>query len=562
MLDLAAAGISTVLWTTGYTAGLRLARPAGPRRLRSAAPRHGGVQRGPGPDVPRAALAAQPGLGQPERRRGRCRIPRVPLGGSRQRRGRIAYGTTLISDEHASQMSPTPSPPPIAMRSPTCATSPPSASVNTMGSVSRAIQPCGQRTGTRGPSSNRMPRPVRASTASVPGAEPPCRRPDRRCGRRLCDERQGLNLRWRGLEPAAAGDDDREEEADRAPPHRSAGSTTCARPRGTSRDRSRCGRAARRRAGARWRGSATRASARWCFASRRSAAAWSASTASSSASTSPVHASLRQHGRSTSRSTPLSASSSRIARSPRGRARSRDSTQARANASSSSIPSSSSRAIGAVDEIGPVARRVSRRRTSATDRERASRNRAAASSTTAGSSTAARRLPPLRVRPSTPAARPRRATRPLRCPRPGARRRPRRSCRGSARSISAATGRVRLQEVLRRLAALAEPGLVEGEPRARLGHDVHRDADVEEAALLRDALAVHDVELGDPERRRDLVLDDLDPDPVADRLGAGLDRLDRAGCRAGPRRRTSARGRRASSPDCRTSRRSSRAAGW
>ena len=100
-------------------------------------------------------------------------------------------------------------------------------------------------------------------------------------------------------------------------------------------------------------------------------------------------------------------------------------------------------------------------------------------------------------------------------------------------SISSATSGLRLEELLGRLAALAEPGLPEGEPRAGLGHDVHRHADVEQAALLGDALAVHDVELGDPERRRDLVLHDLDADPVADRLGAGLDRLDRAGCRAG-----------------------------
>ena len=62
-------------------------------------------------------------------------------------------------------------------------------------------------------------------------------------------------------------------------------------------------------------------------------------------------------------------------------------------------------------------------------------------------------------------------------------------------------GRVGLEEVLGRLATLAEPGLAEGEPGAGLGDDVHRDADVEQAAFLGDALAVHDVELGDAERR-------------------------------------------------------------
>ena len=44
----------------------------------------------------------------------------------------------------------------------------------------------------------------------------------------------------------------------------------------------------------------------------------------------------------------------------------------------------------------------------------------------------------------------------------------------------------------------------------------------------RDALAELDVELGLAERRGDLVLDDLDADPVADRLGAVLERLDAA----------------------------------
>ena len=54
------------------------------------------------------------------------------------------------------------------------------------------------------------------------------------------------------------------------------------------------------------------------------------------------------------------------------------------------------------------------------------------------------------------------------------------------------------------------------------------DAEIEQAALVRDADAVLDVELGELERRRDLVLDDLDADPVADRLGALLEGLDAA----------------------------------
>ena len=43
------------------------------------------------------------------------------------------------------------------------------------------------------------------------------------------------------------------------------------------------------------------------------------------------------------------------------------------------------------------------------------------------------------------------------------------------------------------------------------------DAQIEQLARLGDALAVHDVELGLLERRRDLVLDDLDARAAADR---------------------------------------------
>src|SRR3712207_2930387 len=54
------------------------------------------------------------------------------------------------------------------------------------------------------------------------------------------------------------------------------------------------------------------------------------------------------------------------------------------------------------------------------------------------------------------------------------------------------------------------------------------EPEVEDAARRGDPLAELDVELGLLERRRDLVLDDLDADAVADGLRALLERLDPA----------------------------------
>ena len=70
--------------------------------------------------------------------------------------------------------------------------------------------------------------------------------------------------------------------------------------------------------------------------------------------------------------------------------------------------------------------------------------------------------------------------------------------------------------------------LAVGEERARLRDDVVLDPEVQDAARRRDAAAELDVELGLAERRRDLVLDDLDADAVADGLGALLEGLDPA----------------------------------
>src|SRR5215208_3512986 len=78
------------------------------------------------------------------------------------------------------------------------------------------------------------------------------------------------------------------------------------------------------------------------------------------------------------------------------------------------------------------------------------------------------------------------------------------------------------------VAALAEPLVAVGEERARLGDDAVLEPEVEDAAGAGDPLAELDIELRLLERGRDLVLDDLHADAVADRLGAFLKRLDPA----------------------------------
>ena len=84
------------------------------------------------------------------------------------------------------------------------------------------------------------------------------------------------------------------------------------------------------------------------------------------------------------------------------------------------------------------------------------------------------------------------------------------------------------QELLGRLTALAEPLGVVGVPGTGLGDDAFLDSQVEEAALLGDAEAVHEIELRLAERRSDLVLDYLGTHAVADDVGALLDRVDPA----------------------------------
>src|SRR6266850_90765 len=77
------------------------------------------------------------------------------------------------------------------------------------------------------------------------------------------------------------------------------------------------------------------------------------------------------------------------------------------------------------------------------------------------------------------------------------------------------------------LAALTDARLAVIDPRARLVEHAGGHAHVEQPTLARDALRREDLQLGDAERRRHLVLHDLDLHAPADDLGAILDRLDR-----------------------------------
>ena len=77
-------------------------------------------------------------------------------------------------------------------------------------------------------------------------------------------------------------------------------------------------------------------------------------------------------------------------------------------------------------------------------------------------------------------------------------------------------------------AALADALALIGKPRARFLDDPCLNTEIDQFAALGDAFAIHDVEIDDLERRRHLVLDDLDPGLVADHLITLLDRADAA----------------------------------
>ena len=77
-----------------------------------------------------------------------------------------------------------------------------------------------------------------------------------------------------------------------------------------------------------------------------------------------------------------------------------------------------------------------------------------------------------------------------------------------------------LEELLGRLATLTQAHIAHGEPCAGLVHDAVFDAQIDQLACARNALAVHNVELGLLKRGRDLVFDHLDTGVAADHLGA------------------------------------------
>src|SRR5256712_1701792 len=82
---------------------------------------------------------------------------------------------------------------------------------------------------------------------------------------------------------------------------------------------------------------------------------------------------------------------------------------------------------------------------------------------------------------------------------------------------------VLLRDLVGARAPLAEPFAAVREPRARLFDDAFDDGQIEQVTGPRDAFAVHDVELGFAEGRRDLVLHDLDAGAPADHRVAVLD---------------------------------------
>src|SRR5713226_1887811 len=86
--------------------------------------------------------------------------------------------------------------------------------------------------------------------------------------------------------------------------------------------------------------------------------------------------------------------------------------------------------------------------------------------------------------------------------------------------------RLILQSLLRVLASLAQAFALVRKPRAALFHYAIIRSQIEQVAFARNAFAVHYVELGLAERRRDFVLRHLHLRAIADDAVAVLDRAD------------------------------------
>src|SRR5664280_14608 len=235
-------------------------------------------------------------------------------------------------------------------------------------------------------------------------------------------------------------------------------------------------------------------------------------------------------------STPRWRSSADSARRARPRPACRDSTQAAANAVSSTSPTSLRRSRTAAATSGTTPRRCRAAASCARVRgwvvsRRRQMVRAAASGSAGWSSAAGHDVSPV------PAGWPASASR-----RPGATSEVhRRGRHGGSFGVQHGAdpelfldplldlvGEVRVvaHERAGVLLALAQLVALVGVPGAGLAHDALLHAHVDQGAFPADALPVDDVELRLLERRRHLVLHDLDPGPVADRLGAVLEGLD------------------------------------
>src|SRR6266511_3423035 len=232
----------------------------------------------------------------------------------------------------------------------------------------------------------------------------------------------------------------------------------------------------------------------------------------------------------TSPATPFASRAYRTARSPASRRPARSATNSRANRASSTKPACSRSSMAEPTSSGSTPARRSLRSSSARLRHRTAKSpRARSLADPRGGAAGSRRF--LRVGPPGGPAGPF----PLTGRRPGGllgglfdesdlvaveRGHPN---GGSHPALELQRDVLMIgEELLGVLPPLAELVTLVGEPGPALLDDLLGDAHVDQAALLGDALAVDDVELGQAERRGQLVLDHLHADPGSDHLAAVL----------------------------------------